>query len=68
MHILVVGASGYVGGRLVQLLVKRGERVTVAGRDPRGLEERFPRTRVVPIGIDDHGDLPRAVGLDGFGF
>jgi len=61
MHILVVGASGYVGGRLVPLLVKRGEHVTVAGRDPSGLAERFPGTRVVPMDLMDPGTFPPAL-------
>ena len=65
MHILVVGASGYVGGRLVALLVKRGENVTVAGRDPRGLEERFPGVRVMPMDLTDPATLPPALeGVD----
>jgi len=53
MRILVVGASGYVGGRLVPLLAKRGEDVSVAGRDPNGLAERFPNDRVVGLDLMD---------------
>ncbi|HUQ43034.1 MAG TPA: SDR family oxidoreductase [Candidatus Limnocylindria bacterium] len=51
MRILVVGASGYVGGRLVPMLVKRGDAVTVAGRDPGELAERFPTAEIVPLDL-----------------
>ncbi len=34
LRILVTGATGYVGGRLVPLLVGRGHRVRVLARDP----------------------------------
>ena len=65
MQVLVVGASGYVGGRLVPLLVKRGEHVTVAGRDPNGLAERFPGTRVLPMDLMDPATFPPALeGVD----
>ena len=61
MRILVVGASGYVGGRLVPMLAKRGEQVTVAGRDPDGLAERFPGTRVVRLDLLDTRTFPPAL-------
>lgn len=61
MHILVVGASGYVGGRLVPLLLQRGEQVTVAGRDASGLAERFPGTRVVTLDLQDPASFPAAL-------
>jgi uncharacterized protein YbjT (DUF2867 family) len=35
--ILVTGATGYIGGRLIPKLVARGERVRVLARDPRRL-------------------------------
>lgn len=34
MDILVTGATGYIGGRLVPLLLERGHRVRVLARDP----------------------------------
>jgi uncharacterized protein YbjT (DUF2867 family) len=53
VSILIVGASGYVGGRLVPLLVRRGEDVSVAGRDAAGLAKRFPAIRVLPLDLLD---------------
>ncbi len=47
MRILVVGASGYIGGRLAGLLLARGEDVVLTSRDARPLEARFPDARVV---------------------
>ena len=35
MHILVTGATGYVGGRLIPRLLERGHQVRVFVRDPR---------------------------------
>ena len=35
MRVLVTGATGYIGGRLVPLLLERGHDVTVLVRDPR---------------------------------
>ena len=46
--VLVTGASGYVGGRLVPALEARGERVRCLARTPRYLEGRFsPATEIV---------------------
>ena len=39
--VLVTGASGYVGGRLVPLLERRGERVRCLARRPELLAGRF---------------------------
>ena len=65
MHVLVIGASGYVGGRLVPLLVQRGETVSVAGRDPKALADRFPGARVVPLDLMAPASFPAALeGVD----
>lgn len=38
--ILVTGATGYVGGRLVPLLLSKGYRVRACARNPRRMENR----------------------------
>lgn len=40
-RILVTGATGYVGGRLIPLLLKRGYRVRCMAREPRRLAGRW---------------------------
>ena len=40
MRILVTGATGYIGGRLVPRLLERGHEVTVLVRDPRRIAGR----------------------------
>ncbi|MCX6378551.1 MAG: NAD(P)H-binding protein [Armatimonadetes bacterium] len=40
-RILVTGATGYVGGRLVPLLLQKGYRVRCMARDPRKLMGRW---------------------------
>ncbi|MBP6440627.1 MAG: NAD(P)H-binding protein, partial [Caldilineaceae bacterium] len=40
MRILVTGATGYVGGRLIPRLLERGHQVRVFVRDPRRIAGR----------------------------
>ena len=47
MRILIVGASGYIGGRLVTLLQNRGHELVLMSRDARPLAARYPDLRVV---------------------
>jgi uncharacterized protein YbjT (DUF2867 family) len=61
VRILVVGASGYIGGRLVPLLAERGHELTLLARDPRPLAARFPEARVVAADLLDPDSLPSAV-------
>jgi uncharacterized protein YbjT (DUF2867 family) len=63
MRILIVGASGYIGGRLARLLFARGHDLTLAGRDARPLVARFPDARVVRADLLDPPTL--APALDG---
>lgn len=65
MRILIVGASGYIGGRLVPLLAERGHELTLMARDPRPLLARFPGQRVVGADLLDADSLGPAVeGID----
>ena len=65
MRILVVGASGYVGGRLAALLAADGHELRLASRDPRGLSDRFPEAEVVRVDLLDPETLgPALEGID----
>jgi uncharacterized protein YbjT (DUF2867 family) len=61
MHILVVGASGYIGGRLVPLLQARGHDLALMSRDARPLAARYPDARVVAADLLDPETLPPAL-------
>lgn len=58
-RVLVVGATGYVGGRLVPRLIEQGHEVSVLVRDPRRIEGRAWADHVRPI----TGDLLEPSGL-----
>lgn len=61
MRLLVTGATGYIGGRLVPLLLDRGHEVTVLVRDPRRAARRSWTDRVTVRA----GDLLDLASLDG---
>jgi len=65
-RILIAGATGYVGGRLLRLLEARGERVRCLARRPEFLRERIrPGTEVVPGDVLDPASLePALEGID----
>jgi uncharacterized protein YbjT (DUF2867 family) len=63
MRILVVGASGYIGSRLVPRLQADGHDLTLMSRDARPLAGRFPDTRVVAADLLEPATL--APALDG---
>ncbi|BBO70379.1 NAD(P)-dependent oxidoreductase [Desulfosarcina alkanivorans] len=63
--VLVTGATGYVGGRLVPLLLAAGYRVRACARDPRRLEKRpwsgHPNVETVAMDALDLGAVTEAV-------
>lgn len=60
--ILLTGATGYIGGRLLRLLEERGERVRCLVRRPEALEGRTgPATEVVQGDLHDPASLGRAL-------
>ena len=64
-HVLVTGASGYIGGRLVGHLLDAGYRVRCLARTPAKLDEAAWRDRVEVIEGDIHADLAGAMeGID----
>lgn len=67
MDILVTGASGYIGGRLIPELLAAGHHVRAASRHPDGLKRFTWYDDVVPVHADlaDRRSLDRAVeGVD----
>jgi uncharacterized protein YbjT (DUF2867 family) len=61
MRILIVGASGYIGGRLVPLLAAAGHDLVLMSRDARPLAARFPEASVVSADLLDPPTLPPAL-------
>ena len=63
--ILITGASGYIGGRLVPQLLERGYRVRCLARDPRKLSGRGwdddPRVEIVRGDVLDAGSVRSAM-------
>jgi uncharacterized protein YbjT (DUF2867 family) len=67
MHVLVIGAGGFVGRHLVGRLVAEGVRVTAAGRDPVRLAQELCGVSTVRCDLaQDRADdwLPRLHGVD----
>lgn len=63
--ILVTGASGAIGSRLVERLVRDGERPAVAGRDPDRLRRRWPELRAVELDVlRPETIVPALAGID----
>jgi uncharacterized protein YbjT (DUF2867 family) len=61
MRILIVGASGYIGGRLAPLLAAAGHDLVLMSRDARPLAARFPDARVVAADLLAAGTLAPAL-------
>lgn len=63
MHVLVTGATGYIGGRLIPLLLERGHSVRVLARDPARLRGKpwVDRVDVVRGDLTDAEHTRRAL-------
>jgi uncharacterized protein YbjT (DUF2867 family) len=61
MRILVVGASGYIGGRLVPRLRALGHDLILMSRDERSPGARFPGARIVVADLLVPESLPAAL-------
>ncbi|MBW7932975.1 MAG: SDR family oxidoreductase [Gemmatimonadaceae bacterium] len=54
MRVLVTGATGYIGGRLVPLLLARGHHVRCVARDPSRLAgHHWPDVEIVPGDLEE---------------
>ncbi|HEY8561419.1 MAG TPA: SDR family oxidoreductase [Pyrinomonadaceae bacterium] len=63
MKILVTGATGYIGGRLIPKLLEKGHRVRVLVRDARRLEGRrwFEKIEVATGDLENREEISRAM-------
>jgi uncharacterized protein YbjT (DUF2867 family) len=61
MRVLIVGASGYIGGRLVRLVAARGHDLVLMSRDARPLAARFPDARIEAADLLEPSSLTRAL-------
>ncbi len=65
MRILVTGATGYIGGRLVPRLINAGHSVRCVVRNPARIDGRFPNAEIVAGDVFDGASLERAMdGID----
>lgn len=64
MRVVVIGATGYIGGRLVPELLARGHDVVCAARSPEKLSGRawVAQVTVHPADVGDRASLERAFG------
>jgi uncharacterized protein YbjT (DUF2867 family) len=65
MRILLIGASGYIGGRLVPVLASLGHDLVLVSRDARPLAARFPEATVMAADLLEPSSLgPALQGVD----
>jgi uncharacterized protein YbjT (DUF2867 family) len=65
LHVLVVGANGFIGRHVVARLLADGHHVTCAGRNTTVLRRRFPNCRVVGVELRTDDAAIWALRLDG---
>lgn len=61
MRVLVTGATGYIGGRLVPMLAAAGHAVRCVARDPGRLAGRFDDVEIVPGDVFDEASMRAAM-------
>lgn len=61
MRILVTGATGYIGGRLVPRLIEQGHEVRCLARDARRLQGRFEGVEIFEGDVNDAATLAPAL-------
>jgi uncharacterized protein YbjT (DUF2867 family) len=65
VRVLVTGATGYIGGRLVPRLLEAGHTVRAFARDSARLQGRFHDAEIVEGDLSDRGSIRRAMqGID----
>lgn len=65
MHVLVTGATGYIGGLLVPLLLEQRHQVRCIARSPERLHGRFAGAEIAKGDISDTQSLQKAcAGID----
>lgn len=65
VRVLVTGATGYIGGRLVPVLVNAGHAVRCVARDPARLAGRFEGAHIVPGDVFAEASMRAAMdGID----
>ncbi len=65
MRLLVTGATGYIGGRLIPQLLDRGHEVRILARHPERLAERSWRGRVEVLAGDAEDPLALGAAMQG---
>jgi len=68
MRILIVGANGFIGSRVVARLIEDGHVIVAAVRDPSRFERRFPGTTAIHCDLNEDVEpavwVPRLRGVE----